>query len=1045
MERPSDEVTNRQPSSSSAQVQSTGHDVHINVQALQTLAAQQVLQQAQNPLQSHLPMDQSSMAQLQQQQAAMLQQYQVQLMLQQLNLQPQQPGQGVHLLEQQQLPMPGPQFAQQQLPDTQQPRPSFSRQNAASSKLERLSTAERLAANGSKDASDSKDREPTARFATDSKLVSASAPASVPAKRGSVDSVKSGFESARSQGCSRKGSERKVRKSAFKQSSWMNKKDKDDDDDDEGAEQPENPELSRGTSNVSSDAPKRQTQRLHDTRNSVIAKDHLENISAKETPLVAKLDAIVNDHMEAEKHEVLPWIKTTKADLAFGFVILLNAIIIGVEIDHQLKHGQEADPPLWVYIMQNIFIVVFLAELVLRVRVDGCEFFKRPAGMFDGAIVGTSILDTWIISPLQLGGGGALKGLSVMRVFRLLRLARIARLLRVCKELGKLVSGLVSSLRAVFWVMVLLLVFTYICAMFAAMTLGRSGQPDLEETFGSVGDSLYAHFKVVTLEGWPDMADWAVEISMFWVLYFIFFIVVTSLALVNLVTGVIVEGVMADAFEDSDGQAFQMEKQKFQEVIGELFAMTDIDSSGMLGQKEYEELLQQPAMIEALNIFGISLDIEFDKFFHMMDQDGNGELSLEEFCSNMMRLRGTRSNMHSMLVQYDFFCGKTTVCDSMAELEAEVMSAAQKEKLEFKNKVEEEARKLVSTVLNAGQREDGSSTAAEAEPPSAAIQALGPLLELAEVRSKEAAQAAEKLRQELQAERARVVDLEQRLEISERRRNAKAEQAEIYRNRASKVVKVILHHAASQTGDGSSPEENLEAEGLITPKKKKRSVDAGVQTDERSSKRKTVTVVDREAPSSPKGTRKTNARGNLPKERSESHATSSHGGYAEGSANGGGIQSVLKSFTRRASSAHGQAAAADSSRSYEGEGEEIPGEEVVHSLQNLAVDIQSPLLAREAQRQRRLSTQRRESLLAPQRISAAMERRATTTALASTSLPKHPAQEEDEEEGAHTVPQRRRTEFARRGSEATLQRLKGLAKREKRGETNESMMETVAE
>merc|ERR1712196_303256 len=142
-----------------------------------------------------------------------------------------------------------------------------------------------------------------------------------------------------------------------------------------------------------------------------------------------------------------------------------------------------------------------------------------------------------------------LRGFGVLRIFRLRRLARIVRLLHVCKELYLLEAGLALSIQAILWVFVLLGALMYIGALLTCLLIGNYDE-DNAVFFGSVGSALFTHFKEVTPEGWPGIADASMKLSPLWGVYWIFLIMVTNMPLLNLVTGVVVEKVHDSASKD---------------------------------------------------------------------------------------------------------------------------------------------------------------------------------------------------------------------------------------------------------------------------------------------------------------------------------------------------------------------------------------------------------------------------------------------------------------------------------------------------------------
>merc|ERR1719240_3902 len=103
------------------------------------------------------------------------------------------------------------------------------------------------------------------------------------------------------------------------------------------------------------------------------------------------------------------------------------------------------------------------------------------------------------------------------------------------------------------------------------------GQPhkeseDVQVFFGSLGSALFSHFCVVTLEGWPDIATAAIEIHPLWGFYFVFLIILTNFALVNLMVGVIVERIINFSVEQENAiDTFVAESDQFRSTLQTLF------------------------------------------------------------------------------------------------------------------------------------------------------------------------------------------------------------------------------------------------------------------------------------------------------------------------------------------------------------------------------------------------------------------------------------------------------------------------------------------
>lgn len=222
-------------------------------------------------------------------------------------------------------------------------------------------------------------------------------------------------------------------------------------------------------------------------------------------------------------------------------LIVLNAITLGLETSESVM--RHAGPVLLA--IDQVILAIFVAEIVLKLIGWDWRFFRSAWNVFDFAIVAIALVPA-------TGPFSILRALRVLRVLRLI--GRVPRLRR-------LIESLLRALPSIGWVVFLLAMVFYIFAVMGTELFGD----DHREHFGTLGRTLYTLFQVMTLESWsesiarPIMADhpWAA-------LYFVVFIVITALTVLNLFIGVIVstmqEGVQADESrqrEEAEAQAHQ--------------------------------------------------------------------------------------------------------------------------------------------------------------------------------------------------------------------------------------------------------------------------------------------------------------------------------------------------------------------------------------------------------------------------------------------------------------------------------------------------------
>jgi voltage-gated sodium channel len=204
-------------------------------------------------------------------------------------------------------------------------------------------------------------------------------------------------------------------------------------------------------------------------------------------------------------------------------VILFNAVLLGLETSDPIM---DRTGPL-IRTLDSLCLMIFVAELALKIFAQRGRFFRNGWNLFDFVIVGASLVP----------------GAHTVSVLRALRILRVLRVISAAPRLRRVVEGFVTALPGMGSVFLLMAIIFYIGAVMATKLFGQS----YPEWFGTLGRSAYSLFQIMTLESWsmgivrPVMEQYPYA----W-LFFVPFIMVTTFAVVNLLVGLIVNS-MQDA------------------------------------------------------------------------------------------------------------------------------------------------------------------------------------------------------------------------------------------------------------------------------------------------------------------------------------------------------------------------------------------------------------------------------------------------------------------------------------------------------------------
>merc|ERR1719460_2386225 len=274
--------------------------------------------------------------------------------------------------------------------------------------------------------------------------------------------------------------------------------------------------------------------------------------------------------------------------------------------------------------------------------------------MFDFFLVMSGLIGTVLTSVLdefsQGKGEGFLNVVLLLRLFRLARLARMVRLLAQFKVLWMLVRGLLSGGFTMLYVSFLFLVLLYI---FACIGVEIITQPhflltDAEraenllydsivtESFESIPITMLTLFRIAFGDSAGSTYIPMIKHRPILVVYFLVYIFFIGICLLNLVTAVIVETSLEQASQDKEHAKIHKAHvvKKTMPELRALFKGMDKDQDNQI---TLEEFGQCDVEVQE-TLYHLFQTDDLVELFEILDVDGGGSVSIDEFFDEMLRL-----------------------------------------------------------------------------------------------------------------------------------------------------------------------------------------------------------------------------------------------------------------------------------------------------------------------------------------------------------------------------------------------------------------------
>jgi len=366
---------------------------------------------------------------------------------------------------------------------------------------------------------------------------------------------------------------------------------------------------------------------------------HYKDRFAKGGARSSSMSGINIGELPSKRQLVHRFISNWIFDITIGVVICANAFTIGLETSYTVKN---LSVPVIVEIAGGVFLAVYTIELSLRFYAYHSFALKSNWVRFDTFLVIAGLGDILLKVIMNGQSNDVLDKVMLTRMLRLARLARAARLLIQFKVLWELVRGLMGSMYTVLWTGFLIVLLIYIFAILGMELIGVD--PDAGEDYQQVADEYFRSglgtamltlVQFVIMDSIGPIFRPLVLAKPALMFYFSMFLLIVSVALMNLVTAIIVDSAVQQSHADREAtKAYEGARRKaLLPGLKQLFLALDGDGSGDL---TLEELLEAPKELKD-QLEEVARMEDCQALFKMLDYDNSGSIEIDEFCDGILK------------------------------------------------------------------------------------------------------------------------------------------------------------------------------------------------------------------------------------------------------------------------------------------------------------------------------------------------------------------------------------------------------------------------
>jgi len=231
-------------------------------------------------------------------------------------------------------------------------------------------------------------------------------------------------------------------------------------------------------------------------------------------------------------------------------------------------------------------------------------------------------------------------------------------------ELRILIDSVIHSGRSLLWCFLLLvsLIVSFSIVLTTGATSYRKSSssedialhgPALDKMYGSLSKSMYTLFKSITggLD-WGEAADAIAHAGPGYTATYITFIFFTIFSVLNIVTGIFVEGAIENAKQNRTAVMSQAEKHRINHMVEMMTIMKKIDEKdkGFITWQDYTNSLEDENLMKFWHSFNITVN-DAAEVFAVLDRDCDGVVDLVEFVEGMRKFEGLAKSTDIQLLR----------------------------------------------------------------------------------------------------------------------------------------------------------------------------------------------------------------------------------------------------------------------------------------------------------------------------------------------------------------------------------------------------------